>query len=126
MKAATVMYGYAGFLAVCGVLAFAIGAARTGELQYTALIPVAMGLVVTACGIMAGLLDRRHTVGMIGIHLGLVLPALFGVMFAVMTYTRMTGDAPYYLVTIFAVMTIGSFVALALLLKLRPKPEDRK
>jgi hypothetical protein len=126
MKAAQVMFGYAGVLIMGGVIAFTI-AAVGGAIQMTALIPVFMAAPMMAFGIMAALYNRNHTVGMIGIHAGLVLPLLYGAMFAYLAYARATAEEPrMYLVTIFVVMAVASFVSLGLLVSLRPKPEDRK
>lgn len=126
MKAAQVMFGYAGVLILCAVIAFVIAATR-GPIQYTALIPVAMAAVVIVFGIMAGMYHKKHTVGMIGIHAGLALPLVYGLFFAYLAVRRFTAAEPtVYLATIFAVMAVASFVALSLLIAVRPKPEDRK
>lgn len=125
MKAAQVMYGYAGVLILGGVIAFLIAAIE--KVQLTALIPVGMGAIMIVCGVMAGMYKRNQKMGMIGIHAGLVLPLVYGAMFAYLAYSRATADEPkMYLVTIFVVLAVASFVSLGLLVSLRPKPEDRK
>jgi hypothetical protein len=128
MKSARVMYGYAAFLALCGVLAFAIAWARTGEMQLTAILaPVVMGVLMVGCGLLASMYKTNHIAGMIGIHIGLVLPLLYSVMFARLAYARLTADEPtYYLVGIFTAMLIASVITLIRLLMMRPKPADRK
>lgn len=76
MKAAALMVGYAVLMLAGGTWAYA--SAPPGANAATALIvPAAVAVVMLVCAAMAALLARQRTVGMIGIHLGLVLPLLF-------------------------------------------------
>lgn len=125
MKSPKIMYGYAAFLVICGFVAFAwSGFAPDAK---TALIaPAGMGALMVVLGLMAGRVETSRTIGMIGIHAGMVLPLALGGMFIWLGYKRFTAEEPVvYLATIFAVMAVGSFIAFFMILKARPKPEDR-
>jgi hypothetical protein len=75
-KAATVMFGYAAVLVATGVVAYSM--APEGANARTALVvpTVCAGLMVLSA-ILATRLASSRMLGMIGIHLGLVLPLLF-------------------------------------------------
>lgn len=122
MKSPAIMYVYAVFLAICGFIAYVMSEFE----QITALIPVAMGLIMAAMGWLASMIDRNKAAGMIGVHIGLVLPVLYALMFGMLGYRRASAEDPaMYLVTIFGVMFVGSIIAFVAILKTRPKPEAR-
>ena len=126
MKAAQVMFGYAAVLILGGFFAFMI-AAVGGTLQYTALIfTLVPAALIIAFAVMAGMYNRNHRIGMIGIHVGLVLPLLLGAAYGFRAYSALTADRPMYLVGTLGVLAAASFVALVLLIAMRPKPEDRR
>lgn len=125
MKSPPIMYMYAAFLIICGLVAFAMSGFERGAI--TALIaPGIAASLMVVCGVMAGRIHTSRVMGMIGIHVGLVLPILYGSMFAMLSYRRFTQEEPtLYLAWIFAVLTAGSLLTFIALLLTRPKPEAR-
>jgi MFS family permease len=125
MKSPRVMYVYALFLIVCGFLAFAMAGFEMRAL--TALVaPAVMGGIMALMGWMASKIETNRIMGIIGVHVGMVLPLLFALMFARLAYARGTGDDPViYLATIFGIMVLGSIITFVLILLTRPKPEAR-
>lgn len=125
MKSPKIMYGYAVFLVVCGFIAFAMAGFEMRAL--TALIaPAAMGGIMALMGWMASKIETNRLMGMIGIHVGMVLPLLLAVLFGMLAYRRGTGDEPViYLATIFGIMVLGSVITSVLIVLNRPKPEAR-
>lgn len=125
MKSPKIMYGYAAFLVVCGFIAFALSGFETRAL--TALIaPAVMGGIMVLMGWMASQIETKRIMGMIGVHVGMVLPLLLAVLFGRLAYARGTGEDPVmYLATIFGIMVLGSIVAFIMILLTRPKPEAR-
>jgi hypothetical protein len=125
MKSPRIMYAYAVFLVVCGVIAFAM--ARQGSNPATALVVSSItAAVMVICAAMAGAIHRNRTVGMIGIHAGLILPVIYGALFAMRAYKAFGGDeSKRYLAIILAIMAVGSVIAFLALLATRPKMADR-
>jgi hypothetical protein len=125
MKSPTIMYTYAGFLVLCGLVAFALATDRTRAM--TALYASGgSAVIMVICGIMGSMIHRNRTAGMIGIHAGMVIPFLLGLLFSFLAYARFTAATPVlYLATIFAIMAIGSFIAFGMILATRPPMEKR-
>ena len=125
MKSPRLMYAYAVFLVVCGLVAYFM--APSGAGAGTALIvPSIAAALVVICAAMAGSLHRNRKLGMIGIHVGLVLPLLFAAAFAHRAYKAFGGGAgKHYLFVILVIMAVGSVIAFVGLLMTRPKPEQR-
>lgn len=79
-RAATVMFLYAALLIALGVLAYLI--APPGAKAGTAVIVTSVcAVAMIAMGVMALLVHRKRKIGIIGIHVGLLLPLLFGATF---------------------------------------------
>lgn len=122
MKSPKVMYGYAAFLVIVSVAAYVF----SGFASLTALIPVVMGAVMALMGWMAGKVETNRSIGMFGIHAGLVLPLLYTLMFAHRAYGQFTADEPTtYLLITFMTLCIGSIIGFVMILLTRPKPEAR-
>lgn len=125
MKSARIMFFYAGFLMACGVAAYFMAPpnAKAGTALYAS-GAAALGMIT--CGALASMFPRNRTAGMIGIHVGLILPILFGITFAVFGFRRFTAAQPViYLATIFTIMALGSLVAFIAILMTRPPKEKR-
>ncbi len=75
LKAVAILVLYAALVLVMGALAFA--SAPEGANKITALIfPGLIAAVSLACVVMSLFINKKRTVGMIGIHLGIVFPLL--------------------------------------------------
>jgi uncharacterized membrane protein len=126
MKSPRLMFAYAGFLVACGAVAYFM--APAGAKAGTALI-VSSGAaaLMVICASMAGAIHRNPTVGMIGIHTGLVLPLVFAALFAFRAYSTFAngGEAKRYLAVILSIMAIGSVVAFIAILASRPPKAAR-
>ena len=80
-KAAIIMFVYAALLVGGGVWAFVM--APEGAKAGTALFSSgASALLMIVCGVGSLLIRRLYVPGMIAIHVGMLLPLLFGVTFA--------------------------------------------
>ncbi|MEO1278138.1 MAG: hypothetical protein AAFV77_04190 [Planctomycetota bacterium] len=78
LKAVAILVLYAALVLVMGALAFA--SAPEGANKITALIfPGLIAAVSLACVVMSLFINKKRTVGMIGIHLGIVFPLLVAV-----------------------------------------------
>jgi hypothetical protein len=78
LKAAAILILYAVLVVALGILAFSD--APEGAKAWTAIgVPIAVAVVSLACAVMALLIHKHRTVGMIGIHLGIVIPLLVAV-----------------------------------------------
>ena len=75
-KAANAMFLYAGVMVAAGVVAYVL-APETANAGTALAVPAACGGVMVLCGLMSLAIGKQKVVGMIGIHLGLVLPLLF-------------------------------------------------
>jgi len=79
-KAALIMFAYAALLIGGGVWAFIM--APAGASAITALlIPGICALVMIACGVASMLIRKHYMPGMIGIHIGIILPLVFSIAF---------------------------------------------
>ncbi len=79
-RAATIMFLYAALLLAFGILAYLI--APPGANAKTAVIATgACAAIMIAMGIMTLMIKSKRKVGMIGIHLGLILPLVFAGVF---------------------------------------------
>jgi hypothetical protein len=125
MKSPRLMMVYAVFLVACGVVAYFM--APTGSNPATALVvSSATAAIMVICAAMAGALNRNRTVGMIGIHAGLVLPVIFGALFAYRAVSTFQGaQNKRYLAVILTIMAAGSVLAFLAILMTRPKLADR-
>jgi hypothetical protein len=123
---AKVMIGFGVFLAVCGFLGWALtgfeARAKTAILSggITGATMIAMGFVSAS---------PSHKLKMIGIHLGMVLPLVFGGVFvwrASVGWKAVAAGMPKVGTSVLiSLMAVASFVTLATILKMRPKKEDR-
>lgn len=120
MKAARIMWLYAGFILACSLAAFIMAADKS---RATTALYAGGGsaVLVFICGVMARMIYSNKMVGMIGIHAGLVLPLLLGGLFGFRAYKSYTGPPDrQYLAVIFALMAAASLVAFIMILKARP------
>lgn len=79
-RAATIMFLYAALLVAFGVLAYLI--APPGANAKTAVIATgACAFIMAAMAVMTLMIKSKRTVGMVGIHLGLLLPLVFAGVF---------------------------------------------
>lgn len=127
MKSARIMMVYAAFMVVCGLVAFF--RAPPGSNAATALVvPSIAAFLMVVCGVMAASFHRSRTVGMIGIHAGLVLPILFAIAFGMRAWKTFDtgGMDKRYLAYTLAALTLGSVVAFLLILKTRPSKQMRQ
>jgi hypothetical protein len=126
MKSARIMFAYAGFLIACGLVAYFM--APAGANATTALIvpSVAAGLMIVF-GAMASAFPRNRTVGMVGIHVGMVLPILFAAAFGYRAVNTFKGgdESKQYLAWILTVMATASLAAFVAILSARPAKQMR-
>jgi len=79
-RASVVMFLYAALILTFGILAYLI--APPGANAKTAVIVTGLcALVMLAMGVMSMMVHKKRKIGMIGIHLGLILPLVFAVVF---------------------------------------------
>lgn len=126
MKSPRLMYAYAAFLVICGFVAYFM-APPNAKAATALIVSSGTAALVVICAAMAGAIYRKRTVGMIGIHAGLVLPLLFAILFAARAYKAYSGGDPdkRYLAIILTVMAVGSVIAFVALLMTRPNLEQR-
>lgn len=86
-------------------------------------------LLMLLMGFMTSQLARSKAIGMIGIHLGMLLPFVFAIAYGVVGWGRFTqwqaGEKPLANVLLFAVMVLSSVIAAAMILAARPPKESR-
>ena len=93
-RAAMFMILYAVAMVLLGVLAYLL--APAGAASLTALIiPSACALLMLVCAIMSWRIASNRTMGMVGIHLGLVLPLLFAGAFFMTGGSRFMNAGTY-------------------------------
>ena len=124
MKARAILLGYAVFLAACGFVAFAMSGFAANA-RTALIVGFGTAVVVAICGVLAGMIDRNRTAGMIGIHAGLVLPLIFAGLFAWRAWQAYADPAKLYLAAILGIMALGSLIVFAMLLSARPKSAVR-
>lgn len=126
MKSPKIMFGYAGFLVACGLVAYVMASAQA-KAATALIIPLIAAVLMILCGALASALHRNRTAGMIGIHAGLILPLLFAVAFGLRAFKTFDsgGLEKRYLAYILVVMTLGSLVAFVALLSTRPSKVQR-
>ena len=79
--------------------------------------------LMTVMGLMAA--SKNQTTGMIGVHIGMLLPVLFAAVFtkqAIKNFPIRDTDARFYL---FVLMTLGSLASFMTILEHKPKKEKR-
>jgi hypothetical protein len=109
------------------------GAVDTAPAAAPSLTPliftVGPAMLMLLMGFMSSRIKRSKIVGMIGIHLGMLLPIVFAIAYAVVGWGRYTkwqaGEKPFANVLLFAVMVLSSVVAAVLVLKARPSKDAR-
>jgi len=127
MKSPKLMFTYAAFLLICGLAAFAMANFNWTHAKTALIVGAGTGLAMVICGALAKCLPRNRAAGMIGIHVGLVLPLVFAFLFGWRAYKTFStgGEAKRYLAIILAIMAIGSVIAFVAIALTRPKPADR-
>ena len=94
MKAALLMILYAAGLAFAGVIAF--GLAPEGATKFTALlVPALAGGVMVVCAVLSLRIKSNYKQGMVGIHIGLILPIIFAVLFGMRAMKSDTASKQY-------------------------------
>jgi len=94
MKAAILMILYALGLAFAGFTAF--GLAPEGANAITALaVPAVAGGLMVVCAVLSLRIKSNYKQGMIGIHIGLVLPLLYALAFGMRGSAASTASADY-------------------------------
>lgn len=127
MKSARWMFAYAAFLFGCGLVAYFMAPPDANATTALVVPSIAAGLMVVFGG-MAAAFHRHRTTGMIGIHVGLVLPLLFAAAFgyrAASTFAN-GGSEKQYLAVILTIMAAGSVVAFFVVLRTRPPKQARE
>lgn len=124
MKSSRLMLAYAAFLVICGAIAFFM-APPNAKASTALIVSAGTATLMVICAAMAASLQRKRTLGMIGIHVGLVLPLVFAILFGVRGYGAFSNPEKRYLAIILTVMAIGSVIAFVLILLTRPKPANR-
>ncbi|MEN0020799.1 MAG: hypothetical protein AAF747_07945 [Planctomycetota bacterium] len=77
-KAAIVLFIYAALLVAVGLVAFQVAPPEAKSRAITAvIIPTAAATLTVVAGVLCVLGKRNHKLGMIGVHVGLLLPVLF-------------------------------------------------
>ena len=124
MPTPVIMFTYAVFLAACGFAAFAM-AGFASNAKTALIVGCGTAAVMIICGLLAGIIKKNRTAGMIGIHAGLLLPLIFAGLFGWRAYKAYADPAKLYLAIILAIMALGSVVVFGLLLSARPKAAMR-
>lgn len=78
LKAVAILVLYAVLVIALGILAYS-DAPEAANKATALIVPIAVAVVSLACAVMALLIHKHRTVGMIGIHLGIVIPLLVAV-----------------------------------------------
>lgn len=88
------MFLYAALMLAFGILAYLI--APPGANATTAIIATgACALIMVAMGIMTLMIKTKRTVGMVGVHLGLILPLVFAGVFLMRAGTNFRSSGVY-------------------------------
>jgi peptidoglycan/LPS O-acetylase OafA/YrhL len=123
------MLTYAGFLVLCGLLAFALSGFDWTHGKTALVVPLGCAVIMAICAHFANKVHTNRAAGTIGIHAGLLFPLLFAVLVgwrAWKAYEKLDGpEGKGYLAAILAVIAIGSVVAFVAILKTRPPKEAR-
>jgi hypothetical protein len=118
------MFMYAGFLAICGFAAFAMSGFASNA-RTAVIVGCGTAIVMFICGVLAGMIHKNKAAGMIGIHVGLLLPLVFACLFGWRAYKAYNDPAKLYLAVILAIMAAGSVIVFGLLVSARPKAAVR-
>jgi hypothetical protein len=126
MKSPAILYLYAAFLALCGLSAFAMSGFAANA-RTALIVGFGTALVIAICGVLAGMIEKSRTAGIIGIHVGLILPLVFAGLFGWRAYKTYAGGDPakLYLAVVLAIMALGSVIVFGWLLNARPKAAMR-
>jgi hypothetical protein len=124
MKSPAILFAYAAFLAACGFAAFAMSGFAANA-RTALIVGFGTAVVIAVCAALAGMIHKNRAAGMIGIHVGLILPLIFAGLFGWRAYKAYADPAKLYLAVILAIMALGSVMVFALLLRSRPKPASR-
>ena len=115
---------YAGFLFLCGVIAFGFSGFSWEHGKTGIIIPTVCALAMVGCAALAAKLSTNRAMGMIGIHVGLLLPLVFAGAIGWRAYAGWqklgTPDGKTYLVVILAILAVGSLVGFVAILRTRP------
>jgi len=127
MRTPIILYLYAAFLAACGLAAFAMSGFAANA-RTALIVGFGTAIIIALCAWLASMIHKQKTAGMIGIHVGLILPLIFAVLFGWRAY-KAYGDpsgGKLYLAIILAIMALGSVIVFGLLLRARPKAAGQK
>jgi hypothetical protein len=125
-KYSKVMVGCGALLIVCGLLGW--GSAGFEAKAISAIIAGgATGIIMIGMGLLAA--SSKRAPMMIGIHMGILLPLLFGAMFAWRASkswaATLAGEPKLVGAVIISVMAVVSLVTFIMVLRMRPKPSER-
>jgi len=124
MKSPRIMFLYGFFIVICSGIAFLMAPDKSRAM--TALYAGGgSAFLMWICAAMAMQIERTRAIGMIGIHVGMVLPFLFAIEFGRRSWKNFHAPEKEYLAIIFAIMAVGSIVAFAAILLTRPSKADR-
>ena len=125
-KYSKVMVGCGALLIVCGLAGWG-SAGFEGKAISAIIAGGATGILMIGMGLLAS--SSKRAPMMIGIHLGIILPLLFAGMFAWVASQRwrsfLAGEPKLASALIISVMAVTSLVTFVMVLRMRPKPEDR-
>merc|ERR1712048_200166 len=132
MSVPGVLYGYSVFLMGGGLTGFAM-AGFEAKAKTSLIVGGASSLCALACAVMSTTTDPPPVKGeaaykrwMIGVHLGLVLPALLTPIFVWRATKAFAVPEKEYLGRILTALALGSAVTLYLLVKMKPKKDKEK
>lgn len=125
-KYSKVMVGCGALLIVCGLLGWG-SAGFEGKAISAVIAGGATGIIMIGMGLLAA--SPKRAPMMIGIHMGIVLPLLFSVMFAWVASKRwaahLAGEPKLTSAVIISIMAVVSLVTFVMVLRMRPKPSER-
>jgi predicted transporter len=124
MKSPAILALYAVFLAACGLAAFAMSGFAANA-RTALIVGFGTAFVIAICALLANMFHKNKAAGMIGIHAGLILPLIFAGLFGWRAWKSYADPAKLYLAVILAVMSLGSVIVFAMLVKARPKAAMR-
>lgn len=124
MKSPVILAGYAVFLAACGFAAYAMSGFAANA-RTALIVGFGTAVVIGVCALLARMIQSNKAAGMIGIHLGLILPLIYAGLFGWRAFKSYADPAKLYLAVILVIMALGSVIVFAMLLKARPVPASR-
>ncbi|MCZ6653088.1 MAG: hypothetical protein O7D91_08670 [Planctomycetota bacterium] len=114
-----VLFGYLLFLLLCGLAGYALSGIDAHQHMHG----VRLALVIGICGMLAGRFRRNGALAVLAIDFGALLILAAGLNYVRLCFKWYGIQGPdWYTPYLAAAMALGSFVALPLLVRSRPKP----